>query len=232
MERIYGVYSGDCDITFVMKDIINANGETESTEVIGFVYGNEADNPKMLGKYEGKLKAEFSIDSKIKTVSPAEFVTRWNEMEKYWIDNDGDNDENSYYNRIINQPINIELPLLGIKTELYWCPPKVECLDDMFNRLIDETYIELLVEKEQCFSTGGGIYLAEVPFEYAGNSYVMVVNNENSMEWAVYKNVLKDNGKYESVEYDELMEFTGNANDILPDFQIYYIKALQLLANR
>lgn len=60
----------------------------------------------------------------------------------------------------------------------------------------------------------------------------MVVDNENSTEWAVYQNVLKDNGKYESVEYDELMESSGDANRIFPDFQIYYIRALQLLANR
>ena len=60
----------------------------------------------------------------------------------------------------------------------------------------------------------------------------MVVNNEDSKEWAVYQNILKDNGKYESVEYEELMEFTGNANHILPDFQIYYIRALQLLVDR
>ena len=62
--------------------------------------------------------------------------------------------------------------------------------------------------------------------------YDAVIDNEDSTEWAIYQNVLKDNGKYESVEYDELMEFTGNANNILPDFQIYYIRALQLLADR
>ena len=102
----------------------------------------------------------------------------------------------------------------------------------MFDRMVEETYFELLVEKEDCFSTGGGIWLAEVPFEYGDKQLVMVVNNEDSKEWAVYQNVLKDNGKYESVEYEELMEFTGNANSILPDFQIYYIRELQLLAYR
>ena len=124
------------------------------------------------------------------------------------------------------------MPLLGIKTELFWCPPTVECFDDMFKRMIEETYVDLLVIKEDCFNTGGGIWLAEVPFEYGDKSLVMVVDNEDSTEWAIYQNVLKDNGKYESVEYDELMEFTGNANNILPDFQIYYIRALQLLADR
>ena len=219
-----------------MKDVKNDNGETETTEVIGFVYGNEVDNLKVLNQYTGRLKAVFTLEQteekKIKTVPPTEFITAWNDMEKYWVNNDGDNDENSYYNRIINQPINIELPLLGIKTELFWCPPTVECLDDMFKRMVEETYFDLLVEKEDCFSTGGGIWLAEVPFEYGDKSLVMVVNNEDSSEWAIYQNVLKDNGKYESVEYEELMEFTGNANKILPDFQIYYIRALQLLADR
>lgn len=236
MEQIYGAYSEKNDITFIMKDVKNNNGETETTEVIGFVYGNEVDNLKVLNQYTGRLKAVFTLEQtegkKIKTVSPAEFITAWNDMEKYWVNNDGDNDENSYYNRIINQPINIELPLLGIKTELFWCPPTVECLDDMFKRMVEETYFDLLVAKEDCFNTGGGIWLAEVPFEYGDKSLVMVVDNEDSSEWAIYQNVLKDNGKYESVEYDELMEFTGNANDILPDFQIYYIRALQLLADR
>lgn len=236
MEQIYGAYSEKNDITFIMKDVKNDNGETETTEVIGFVYGNEVDNLKVLNQYTGRLKAVFTLEQteekKIKIVSPAEFITAWSEMENYWVNNDGDNDENSYYNRIINQQINIELPLLGIKTEMFWCPPTVECLDDMFKRMVEETYVDLLVTKEDCFNTGGGIWLAEVPFEYGDKSLVMVVNNEDSTEWAIYQNVLKNNGKYESVEYEELMEFTGNANDILPDFQIYYIRALQLLADR
>lgn len=204
-------------------------------------YRIEANSPSEAEKMaREKFGNDYLIDEviiedekeKAKNVSPAEFITRWYEMKEYWLNNDGDDDENSYYNRIVNQPINIELPLLGIKTELYWCPPTVECLDNMFQRMIDETYFNLFVEEKQCICTGGGIYLAKVPFEYNGKSYVMVVSSENSKEWAVYQNVLKDNGKYDAVEYDELMEFTGDANDIFPDFQIYYIEALQLLANR
>ena len=236
MEKIYGAYSEKNDITFIMKDVKNDNGVTETTEVIGFVYGNEVDNLIVLNQYKGRLKAVFTLEQteekKIKTVSPSEFITSWNEMEKYWVNNDGDDDENSYYNKIINQEINIELPLLGIKANFTWCPTTVECFDDMFKQMIEETYVDLLVTKEDCFNTGGGIWLAEVPFEYGDKSLVMVVDNEDSTEWAIYQNVLKDNGKYESVEYDELMEFTGNANNILPDFQIYYIRALQLLADR
>lgn len=197
----------------------------------------EENSESFFKKYNTKGRNQIGVDSmenkkELRTVSPAEFITAWNDMEKYWVNNDGDNDENSYYNRIINQPINIELPLLGIKTELFWCPPTVNCFDDMFKKMIEETYVDLLVTKEDCFNTGGGIWLAEVPFEYGDKSLVMVVDNEDSTEWAIYQNVLKDNGKYDSVEYDELMEFTGNANDILPDFQIYYIRALQLLADR
>ena len=57
-EKIYGVYSESADITFVMKDIFEF-GECISTEVVGFVYGNEIENPGMLQRYNGKLKAEF-----------------------------------------------------------------------------------------------------------------------------------------------------------------------------
>lgn len=214
------------------------DGRSDNHETVREIVAEYEENPKeFFIKYNTKGRNQIGVDimenkKEIKTVLPAEFITAWNEMEKYWVSNDGDNDENSYYNRIINQQINIELPLLGIKTELFWCPPTVECLDDMFKRMIEDTYFDLLVEKEDCFSTGGGIWLAEVPFEYGDKSLVMVVNNEDSTEWAIYQNVLKDNGKYESVEYEELMEFTGNANNILPDFQIYYIRALQLLADR
>lgn len=195
----------------------------------------EIDPDTFLKKYNTKNRnSEVNTmeNKEIKTVSPAEFFMKWKEMEDYWAKNDGDMDENSYYNRIINQEINIELPLLGIKTELFWCPPTVECIDELYQRMIDETYFDLLVEKEQCYYTGGGFWLAEVPFEYGDRQLVMVVDNENTDVWAVYQNVLKDNGKYESVEYDELLVESMDANHILPDWQIYYIKALQLLSGR
>ena len=195
----------------------------------------ESNSKEFFKKYNTKNRNSEVVTmekKEMRTVSPAEFIMAWNEMEKYWINNDGDNDENSYYNRIINQAINIELPLLGIKTELFWCPPTVEGLDDIFKRMIEDTYFEVLVEKEQCYYTGGGIWIAEVPFEYGDKQLVMVVDNEHTDVWAVYQNVLKDNGKYESVEYDELLVESLDVNNILPDFQIYYIKALQLLAER
>jgi hypothetical protein len=101
----------------------------------------------------------------------------------------------------------------------------------MFAMMIDDEYFDLLVKEEQCYYTGGGIWLAEVPFEYDNESLVMVVDNEDSSVWAVYQNVLKDNGIYDSVEHSELLINSLDAAHIFPDWQIYYIKALQLLAN-
>lgn len=57
-EQIYGVYSNEADITFIMRDIISDFG-FESTEVVGFVYGNETNNHELLKENVGKLKAEF-----------------------------------------------------------------------------------------------------------------------------------------------------------------------------
>lgn len=55
---IYGTYAADTDITFIMMDIFYDN-EVSSTEVLGFVYGNETENKEVLYKYIGELRAEF-----------------------------------------------------------------------------------------------------------------------------------------------------------------------------
>ena len=194
----------------------------------------EENSEEFFKKYNVKNRIEgnqIMEKKEMRTVSPAEFITAWNEMEKHWINEDGDDDVNSYYNKIINQDINIELPLLGIKTKLFWCPHTVECLDDMFERMIEDEYFDLLVEEEKCYYTGGGIWLAEVPFEYNDKSMVMVVDNEDTNVWAVYENVLKDNGIYDSVECGELLINSSDAAHVNPDWQTYYIKALQLLAS-
>jgi hypothetical protein len=226
-NQIGGITMAEYKVKLNMSEeyTIEAQNQTEAEEIARDKFGNDY----LVDDVEVK---EIIKEKEIKTVPPAEFFTKWKEMEDYWVKNDGDMDENSYYNRIINQKINIELPLLGIKTELFWCPPTVEYLDDMFKSMVEETYFDLLVEKEQCYYTAGGVWLAEVPFEYGEKQLVMVVDNEHTDIWAVYQNVLKDNGKWESVEYDELLVESNNANNILPDFQIYYIKALQLLAER
>lgn len=223
-----------CDV-MVYWMYIEMDSEEEIHKTVRNIVAEYETNSKVFfKKYNTKNRNEVVAmkNKEIKKVKPEEFFTKWKEMEDYWVKNDGDMDENSYYNRIINQPIKIELPLLGIKTELFWCPPTVECIDELYQRMVDEKYLDLIVEKEKCYYTGGGIWLSEVPFEYGDKQLVMVVDNEHTDEWAVYQNVLKDNGKWESVEYDELLVESHDANHILPDFQIYYIKALQLLAER
>ena len=215
----------------------NFNTE-EFRKTIRDIVAEYEENPKeFFKKYNVKGRNQMGVDvvkdkKELRTVSNAEFITAWNDMEKYWAENDGDMDENSYYNKIINQPINIELPLLGIKTELFWCPPTVECFDDMFKRMIEDEYVDLLVKEEKCYYTGGGIWIAEVPFEYRGEQLVMVVDNEDSLVWTVYRNPLKGSTEDDSVQYEKFMVKSDNANEIEPDFQIYYIRALQLLANK
>ena len=57
--KIYGAYSESNDITFVMKDYIDGDGKIISTEVVGFIYGNEVNNEELLRENIGKLKAAF-----------------------------------------------------------------------------------------------------------------------------------------------------------------------------
>lgn len=56
---VYGTYAASTDITFVMMDIYHDN-EINSTEVLGFVYGNEEENNEVLFKFIGELKAEWN----------------------------------------------------------------------------------------------------------------------------------------------------------------------------
>ena len=60
-EEIYGVYTQSHDITFIMKDTFLNENEIVSTEVIGFVHGNEENNETILKQYIGKLKAEYIL---------------------------------------------------------------------------------------------------------------------------------------------------------------------------
>lgn len=50
-------YSADHDMTFILKEISDENGEPLSTEVVGFYYGtpNAADT----AEFTGSLKAEY-----------------------------------------------------------------------------------------------------------------------------------------------------------------------------
>ena len=142
-NRVYHLLEGTSlggtttsDIVFIF-DYQNDIDVDNEGKIVGWFYGAtfvenaEGDTKDIVANFVDKYEKEMEVnnmeDKKMRLVSPAEFITAWNEMEKYWINNDGDMDENSYCNRIINQDINIELPLLGIKTKLFWCPPTVEC---------------------------------------------------------------------------------------------------------
>lgn len=57
-KKLYGVYASTADITYIMEDTF-IDGEVKSTEVVGFIYGNEEDNTDVLKQFTGKLKAEF-----------------------------------------------------------------------------------------------------------------------------------------------------------------------------
>lgn len=59
MTSIYGAYAEKHDITFIMEDTFDSDGELVSTEVVGFVFGNEEDNEEVLKKFRGSLRAEF-----------------------------------------------------------------------------------------------------------------------------------------------------------------------------
>lgn len=55
-EEIYAVYSANGDMSFIMRDVYDADGNAESTEVVGWYYGEpDDDNTKF---FIGKLKAE------------------------------------------------------------------------------------------------------------------------------------------------------------------------------
>lgn len=58
-EKLYGAYAEKHDITFIMIDTFDSAGEVKSSEVVGFVFGNEEDNTEVLKQFCGKLKAEF-----------------------------------------------------------------------------------------------------------------------------------------------------------------------------
>lgn len=55
-KEIYAVYS-QADMTFVMEDTYNDNGDVVSTECVGFYYGEP--DEKSTEYFVGKLKADF-----------------------------------------------------------------------------------------------------------------------------------------------------------------------------
>lgn len=56
-KEYYTVYSREGDMTFIMVDVYNAEGEPMSTECVGWHYGEPyADS---VADFIGKLKAEY-----------------------------------------------------------------------------------------------------------------------------------------------------------------------------
>ena len=56
-KTLYSVYAKNDDITFVMEETTNENGETLSIECVGFYYGEPSEEDNQF--FKGKLKADF-----------------------------------------------------------------------------------------------------------------------------------------------------------------------------
>lgn len=59
-KRIYDVYSKEVDMTFIMENTYDADGELLSTECVGWYHGEPDD--ESTAHFIGKLKAEFLKD--------------------------------------------------------------------------------------------------------------------------------------------------------------------------
>lgn len=55
--EIVATYAPDTDITFILREIYEENGDPVSTEVVGFYYGEPFE--KLTDEFIGKLKANF-----------------------------------------------------------------------------------------------------------------------------------------------------------------------------
>ena len=56
-KELYGVYAPNWDITFVMEDTTDQNGEIVSTECVGWYYGEPTDVDNET--FKGKLKVRY-----------------------------------------------------------------------------------------------------------------------------------------------------------------------------
>ena len=56
-QVVFTTYAAEADMTFIMSDMLDSDGEVKSTEVLGWYYGgpNEEDTKTFIGK----LKAEY-----------------------------------------------------------------------------------------------------------------------------------------------------------------------------
>lgn len=56
-EKIITEYSASGDMTFIMKEVMDGEGNPLSTECVGWYYGTP--NDEDTARYMGKLKAEY-----------------------------------------------------------------------------------------------------------------------------------------------------------------------------
>ena len=56
-KELYGVYAPNWDITFVMEDTTDQNGDVISTECVGWYYGEPSNKDNE--HFKGKLKAHY-----------------------------------------------------------------------------------------------------------------------------------------------------------------------------
>lgn len=56
-KELYSVYAQSADMTFIMEETTDKNGNYISTEVVGFYYGEPTEEDTQF--FKGKRKAEF-----------------------------------------------------------------------------------------------------------------------------------------------------------------------------
>lgn len=208
LVTLVGWYFGDYDYETTESYIYKYMGTTETV-------GGDIIKDDLVKEYKDKA---------IKKVPIGEVY--W-ELQKYWKQFDEGNGENDVYNTPIYIGIGNKL------ATLYWGAPEVQGLQEYFDSwLISEEVIELMVEKDECYHSGSGIWISNILFEYGNKHLVMTVTTDDVDIWTVYQNIPKENGQYDSVHYDELIEYTGDGSTLNDDFKKYYYKALKLLAAR
>ena len=57
IQTIFTAYAAETDMTFIMMDKMDSDGEVKSTEVLGWYYGEP--NEENTKEFIGKLKAEY-----------------------------------------------------------------------------------------------------------------------------------------------------------------------------
>ena len=56
-KELFAVYAREYDMTFIMEETTDKNGELISTECVGFYYGEPSEEDNKY--FKGKLKANF-----------------------------------------------------------------------------------------------------------------------------------------------------------------------------